>query len=567
MPVQQQTELEVAIIEAKLRETGFPASGLRYATSAADITDIQKVLLRRWLIAQGAPENAVISTTSATLSYLWNTAPVSVRNFIRENERKPKTVRRGVQPADIDLGGFAPNETSRGVPVSELLGTKPQSQEVDNTGDYFPPVNEPRPIPSSGFDAAAIARAAEAVIKPRIDAAKEELNRTHESSLRHLKQELANHVSSEVQRIKATLSDDDRRQIREMVDNATASAIARLVPRQLEIKVANKPSRLLPAEPHHKVFDEVFSLLSSGEHVYLVGNAGTGKTHLFKQLAVALNRPVTILGQALTKYEFSGHIGPTGEYVKTLLRTAVEDGHLLAIDEIDMSAAAAIGFLNSLTANRYVAFPDRMVDAHPDFVVIAAANTYGRGATAGFIGRNPLDAASLDRFSYVECGYDEDLETQIYGNSSWLQYVHRVRHAIEALSQRHIVSMRAIERGLRCLAIGMTAERVCEVALWRGLEPDVVSKIKAQAGEFQLQQDQRRKLAEHFNGDRRPSFTKLDEFKSYIENRELIRAIKLWRQVTNEESLTNAKNMIESIRDGLNPFPTFEDHVNWSSPA
>lgn len=279
------------------------------------------------------------------------------------------------------------------------------------------------------------------------------------------------------------LSAETQKKVAKIATDAAEAAIAANLPKRLEIKVG-QIIHTLPAEPRHKVFDEVLTLLLSRENVYLVGNAGTGKTHLFKQLAVALGRPVTILGQTLTKYEFSGHIGPTGEYVRTLLRTAVEEGHLLALDEMDMNAAAAIGFLNSLTANRYVAFPDKMVEAHPDFIVIAAANTYGRGATQQFIGRNPLDAASLDRFSYVECTYDTDLERQIYGASPWLDYVHQVRSAVEQLKLNHIISMRAIERGLRCLTTDMTAERTCQIALWRGLERDTVAKIKQIAGEF-----------------------------------------------------------------------------------
>lgn len=264
----------------------------------------------------------------------------------------------------------------------------------------------------------------------------------------------------------------------------TASAVALdLLPRRIELDFGrNTPPRILDAEPRHSIFDDCLRWLASGENLYLVGPAGTGKTHLAKQLATALNSRFLPMSPAMTRYEFSGFIDGSGSYRGTIFRDAVENGGTLVLDEIDGAAAAAIMFLNSVLANGYCAFPDRVVEAHPDFKVIAAANTFGRGATMEYQGRNPLDAASIDRFVYLICDYDEALERAIFGPSPWLEYIHKVRKAVLDLKLRHIVSMRAISRAIRGSRAGFDPSAIAHAALWRGLDRDTISKLVAIAG-------------------------------------------------------------------------------------
>jgi cobaltochelatase CobS len=125
-----------------------------------------------------------------------------------------------------------------------------------------------------------------------------------------------------------------------------------------------------------------------------------------------------------------------------------------------------------------------LVKVHPKFRCALAANTFGFGATAKFIGRNPLDQASLDRFTYIPCHYDENLERLLYGDNPWTTYVHRVRAAVNQLELQHVVSMRAISRGRKFLDNGADPERVCRLALWRNLAPDTVARIENIAGRF-----------------------------------------------------------------------------------
>ncbi|MCH7728630.1 MAG: hypothetical protein IH991_19420, partial [Planctomycetes bacterium] len=70
--------------------------------------------------------------------------------------------------------------------------------------------------------------------------------------------------------------------------------------------------------------------------------------------------------------------------------------------------------VNAALANGHLRLPDgTTVDRHADFVCAAAANTFGTGADRQYVGRNQLDAATLDRFAACRLAfdYDVDLET------------------------------------------------------------------------------------------------------------------------------------------------------------
>lgn len=259
--------------------------------------------------------------------------------------------------------------------------------------------------------------------------------------------------------------------------------ILNLAPRRIIIQHKDAEFELNPNEARHKIFETCLSYLGLGEHIYVVGPAGTGKTHTGKQIAEALNLDFLPMPQALTKYELSGYLDGSGTYRGTVFRQAIEHGGLLVMDEIDINGASAIAFANSVMANGYCAFPDKMVLAHPDLKIMACANTYGFGATQKYIGRNPLDAASLDRFRYIECDYDEQLERMIYSKSEWLDYVHKVRKALTQLNLDHIVSMRAIQRGLNDIILGKTPEQVAS-SIWRNLSPDTILKIQNLSGKY-----------------------------------------------------------------------------------
>lgn len=121
---------------------------------------------------------------------------------------------------------------------------------------------------------------------------------------------------------------------------------------------------------------------------------------------------------------------------------------------------------------------------HPDFCAIAAGNTFGRGADRQYVGRNQLDAATLDRFQTYEVDYDEQLESQIAGCDPWTHYVQAVRRALEKEKVRHVVSPRASISGARLISAGMALAKVEESCIWKGLDPAQRVRVAASASDM-----------------------------------------------------------------------------------
>lgn len=236
--------------------------------------------------------------------------------------------------------------------------------------------------------------------------------------------------------------------------------------------------RTLDDQPRHALFGDVLAAVGQGLNVMIVGPAGCGKTHLGQQIADALKLSFHFTGAVDSPYNVLGFTDAMGKTVRKPFREAYEHGGVFMFDEIDGSANSALLAFNAGLANGHQDFPDGNVTMHPDFRCIASANTYGRGQDRVYVGRNQLDAASIDRFVVMDMDYDETLERSLFGDSPWASRVHRVRAAVRSLKLRHVVSMRAIAQGSKLLSAGMPQARVEQVTLWKGLDDASVAKIK-----------------------------------------------------------------------------------------
>jgi hypothetical protein len=217
-------------------------------------------------------------------------------------------------------------------------------------------------------------------------------------------------------------------------------------------------------------------------NVALVGPTGTGKTESAHQAALALGLkfyPVSV-GPQTTQSQLVGYMDAHGNYVRTAVREAFENGGVLLLDEFDAGNAGVSTCLNALTANRGAGFPDgQYVERHPDFVVIAAMNTFGQGADAQYVGRNQMDAATMKRFAVIYWDQDDALEEALCINKDWCRWVQRVRRAIEVLGLRHIVSPRASYDGAEALAAGISREETEAMYVWQGLKATEKAKVLA----------------------------------------------------------------------------------------
>ena len=266
--------------------------------------------------------------------------------------------------------------------------------------------------------------------------------------------------------------------IRQDAINAAVAAVEVHRPVRIEIKQGST-IRVLPNAHRHAVFADVLAALSVRENVYLVGGAGSGKTTIAAQAAESLELPFYSTGAVGMAYQLQGFINAEGKYMETDLYRAYVNGGVFLFDEIDASSAQALLAFNAIAANDLAAFPCGTVKRHPDFVIVAAANTFGAGADAQYVGRSQLDAATLDRFAFITMDYDEKLELAISPNDAWTRHVQAFRRAVRELKLRHVVSPRASIKGGKLLSAGLAWDRVEQLVLIRNLSALDVEKVRA----------------------------------------------------------------------------------------
>lgn len=276
------------------------------------------------------------------------------------------------------------------------------------------------------------------------------------------------------------------------VDEATVRRIVEETIGELTrpVEVHVEARETVTVDGAHKVLPLVLNLIAAGEHVYLVGPPGTGKSHLVESVADALNMRHGAISCSATMPSSAlfGFIDAGGTYRGTVFRDMYENGGVFLLDEIDNGNPNVLAAMNQALANGACAFPDGMVKRSPDFLAVAAANTYGTGPTRKFIGRNAIDAATLDRFSMVEVGIDEALEDRLVRAvhdgpatdellTTWRKY----RRNVEAAGLDVVISPRTLIAGARMLAQGMKLADVEAVRVFPGLD-DRTARLVREGG-------------------------------------------------------------------------------------
>jgi len=223
----------------------------------------------------------------------------------------------------------------------------------------------------------------------------------------------------------------------------------------------------------HPLLEECARLASVRLPILLVGPAGSGKSYLGEQLAETLGLDFADLTctAGMGESNLKGRLLPTGkglqmEYHRSEFVRLYEEGGVFLLDEVDAADPNTLLLLNTAIANGHMSIDERKaaglparVKRHPDFIVIAAANTFGHGANRMYCGRNALDEAFLDRFKAGtrEMGYDEKLEADICGSKILARAFQRLRAKVEKASLQRIISMRGCINFAKCLAGGPNA--------------------------------------------------------------------------------------------------------------
>ncbi len=270
--------------------------------------------------------------------------------------------------------------------------------------------------------------------------------------------------------------------------HATLATIQANAPTQLVINgVQLRPT----AGVVHRKYEKVSAVMSLRDNLYLVGPAGTGKTTLPAQVAEAMGLRFSALSCGVTdaKFDYAGYRDGNGNYNGTVFRDFWENGGVLLLDEFDNSSPELPIVLNSALANGYFTFPDGVtVQRHADTIIVCAANTYGTGANAVYVGRSPIDAATLDRFTFIEVELDENVEDAMVASVAcdanlakrWVKVVRTARQNVEKNGLRVMVTPRATVGGLKLLATGaFTMEEAFTARIAKGLDIQQLEKVKA----------------------------------------------------------------------------------------
>lgn len=237
----------------------------------------------------------------------------------------------------------------------------------------------------------------------------------------------------------------------------------------------------------HEKTPTILRILSARLPLFLVGEAGSGKTHLVEQCAEALGLPfycISVCAQT-TASTLLGYMDANGKYVRSLFRDAYENGGVFLLDEVDNGNPNVLSVLNASISNHVCSFPDQMVKKHKDFILCASGNTYGHGANRKYVGRLEIDGATLDRFVFVEIGYDEKLEDNICGNKAYAKIIQALRKRAQELKLRNIISPRASINGVKLLKSGISLKDALKFTVFRDMSEDTIKQLTEENKDYE----------------------------------------------------------------------------------
>ena len=261
-----------------------------------------------------------------------------------------------------------------------------------------------------------------------------------------------------------------------------------------------KPVEIKRVVRSHRQLPEVIDMLNTTGIAFLTGPSGTGKSTLAKQACAELFElngadPITSGKYAqisfspdTTSGEMIGRTDVHGDFHESQIVKVFREGGVILFDEIDDADPSMLIKVNTALANGYLATPVGMVQKSPSTYIVCAANTFGTGPDAMYVGRTRLDAATLDRFclSTIYVDYDEKLEEGIASvlperDMYWLMgYTAQVRSAIREHKMRRVCSTRFVINATEHLKKGKDTKWIRENFL-QGWSKAEKAKVEAAA--------------------------------------------------------------------------------------
>ena len=237
--------------------------------------------------------------------------------------------------------------------------------------------------------------------------------------------------------------------VEKMVMDAVKEVATQKIPRPMEVKF--QESSVVIDNVHNK-FTTVLERLKTTKNIMLVGPAGCGKSHLAEQVAESLGLDYSSVSCSsdMSSSVLTGWLLPSDggkfEYAPSDFINLYENGGVFLLDEMDAADPSILLIINQALANGRITIPQRkgntVVKRHPNFIAVAATNTFGRGGNLMY-SRERLDESTIDRSrsGMIELDYDPELEAKLV-DPEVLEWGLAVRERIINARLKRVISTR-----------------------------------------------------------------------------------------------------------------------------
>ncbi len=240
--------------------------------------------------------------------------------------------------------------------------------------------------------------------------------------------------------------------------------------------------------------------------LFLTGKKGTGKSSVVEQVCARFGLPLyQETGSPTTDYfDLFGTVMLTAtgktKFMAGGLYTAMKEGGVFLLDEVDMMLPAQLVKLNEIFTKKRIFVPqtEEWVTIHGDFRIVVTGNTNGSGEVGNHTGANVLNEAFMDRFNILEVDYlleEQEIafvksivneyasENGLIGNAAF----ESKREAIDDLAEsmvkvaratrvgaeqtdQPVMSIRGLERWMTNYLVGNDITKAFNVAYANGLD-------------------------------------------------------------------------------------------------
>lgn len=222
---------------------------------------------------------------------------------------------------------------------------------------------------------------------------------------------------------------------------ATSFGMPDIPARVVTLGYAASDNPFIPSQNPDYVFRKeplrgVLAFLSQphGDALYVTGPTGSGKTSIITEIAARLNWPVQQI-TANGRMEASDLIGhyvlssqnpgeePQMRFQYGPLSTAMREGQILLLNEVDLADPAELAGLNDVLEGRplvITANGGEIIKPHPMFRVVVTGNSTGNGDTTGlYQGVLMQNLAAMDRYRFIKIDYsDAEIEKSILAKAA-----------------------------------------------------------------------------------------------------------------------------------------------------